>query len=175
MQAKSSLQSRPATHLAVEVLEDRSTPGGGGADVVLGDLPIAKYSFAAITPSSIQSRPLEGNGAGAFTDAAGGFFASGTMSHLGQFTHYGTLILTPTDDPAVFTVTGRTTFEAANGDLLYADLAGTLNVLTGVATGTDTWVGGTGRFAEATGSAELAAQLFPDGSLTFTLEGDISY
>jgi hypothetical protein len=97
------------------------------------------------------------------------------MSHLGHFTHHGTLILTPTDDPAVFTVTGRTTFEAANGDLLYADLAGTLNVVTGVATGTDTWVGGTGRFAEASGSADLQAQLFPDGTLTFSLKGDINY
>jgi len=176
MQSNSSRRSRLVTHLAIEVLEDRSTPGGGGADFILGgpkdDPGGGRYSSAQIEN---QSRPLTGQGAGGFTDAAGGFFATGKMSHLGLFTHYGTLALTPTDDPAVFTVTSRTTFEAANGDLLYADLVGTLNVLTGVATGTDTWVGGTGRFADASGSATVQAQLYPDGTLTFTLEGGISY
>jgi hypothetical protein len=176
MQGKSSRRSGLAAHLAIEVLEDRSTPGGGGADFILGgpkdDPGGARYSSAEI---QTQSRPLTGQGSGAFTDAAGGFFATGTMSHLGLFTHYGTLVLTPTADPAVFTVTGRLTYEAANGDKLYADLAGTLNVLTGVATGTDTWVGGTGRFADASGSATVQAQLYPDGTLTFSLEGDISY
>jgi hypothetical protein len=118
---------------------------------------------------------MKGHGSGSFTDAAGGFFATGTATHLGAFTHYGTILLTPTADPAVFKMSGRTTYKAANGDKLYAILDGTLNMATGVATGTDVWDGGTGRFAHARGIVDLTAQLLPDGSFTFTLKGCITY
>ena len=50
---------------------------------------------------------------------------------MGAFTHYGALVLTPTADPAVFTISGHTTYVAANGDKLFASLEGTLNLATG--------------------------------------------
>src|SRR5262249_34190343 len=127
-----------------------------------------------LAASSAAARPMKGQGTGSFTDAPRGLLATGTPTHPGNFTHHRTLIPTPTPAPAVFLISGRTTYEAANGDKLCADLSGTLNVLTGVAIGTDTWVGSdsTGRFAGASGSVNVTAQLLPDGSFTFTLDGD---
>jgi hypothetical protein len=128
------------------------------------------------TPAGSEKvRPFRGHGSGGFTDASGDFFATGTATHLGDFTHYGSLVLTPTDDPSVLAVSGRTVYQAANGDLLYAVTDATLNALTGVVTGTDTWDGGTGRFADASGVVELSGQLLPDGSVTFSLLGGIAY
>jgi hypothetical protein len=121
------------------------------------------------------SRPFSAHGSGAFTNAAGGFLATGTATHLGAFTHYGTLVLTQTNDPTIFTISVRVTYEAANGDKLFADLYATLNAQTGAANGTDTWAGGTGRFAQASGTANVTAQLFPDGSFTFDIKGNIKY
>jgi polyvinyl alcohol dehydrogenase (cytochrome) len=143
-------------------------------------LPIGPGSIIALGLPDGHGRgqdgvPFDGVGAGQFVDANGGFLAQGVATHLGAFSHYGALVLTPTDDPAVFTISGTTTYEAANGDRLYASLSGTLNVQTGVGSGTDTWVGGTGRFADARGSAILTAQLNPDGTFTFTLDGVILY
>jgi polyvinyl alcohol dehydrogenase (cytochrome) len=147
-------------------------PLGPGSVVALG---IDDGRGGSHGPQAAASRPFAGHGSGSFTDAVGGFFATGIATHLGAFTHFGTLVLTPTDDPAVFKLSGRTTYVAANGDQLYAILDGTLNVVTGVGSGTDTWDGGTGRFADARGTADLTAQLFPDGSFTFSLAGIIIY
>ncbi len=155
-------------------------PLGTGTIVALGidDTP-GHAGPHALTASSVNpARPFLGHGTGGFTDAAGSFFATGTATYLGAFTHYGTLVLVPTpdpnDDPALYSVTGlHTVYEAANHDQLYANFDGTLNVLTGVGSGTDTWVGGTGRFAHASGSEYVEFQLLPDGSVTFTLVGEI--
>jgi polyvinyl alcohol dehydrogenase (cytochrome) len=122
-----------------------------------------------------KARPISARGSGSFTDEEGGFFATGVASHLGAFKHYGTLLLAPTDDPAVFSISGTSVYEAANGDELHASLSGTLNVATGVATGTDTWIGGTGRFADAIGTANLHAQLLEGGSFEFDFSGFIDF
>jgi hypothetical protein len=84
-------------------------------------------------------------------------------------------VLTPTADPFVFTVSGRTVYQAANGNLLYAITDATLNVRTGAVTGTDTWDGGTGRFADASGVVDFSAQLLPGGSVAFRLLGGIAF
>ena len=42
------------------------------------------------------SVPFRGHGAGQFVDAEGGFTATGTATHLGHFSHFGTLLLAPT-------------------------------------------------------------------------------
>jgi polyvinyl alcohol dehydrogenase (cytochrome) len=150
-----------------------STPSGGQGRQAPAVAPGS--GGAPARHAAVPSRPLKGHGSGSFVSANFDFLATGIAAHLGAFTHYGTLQLTPTDDPAVFVLSGRTTYVAANGDKLYAILAGTLNVQTGVATGTDTWDGGTGRFAHGGGSADLTAQLLPDGSFEFTLDGVLEY
>jgi polyvinyl alcohol dehydrogenase (cytochrome) len=158
---------------------------GPGSIVALGiDDPGRSSSQGAQSPAPAAggsaslpaaSRPFQGSGSGSFVNAEGGFLAQGIATHLGFFTHSGTLLLTPTDNPSVFSISGRTVYIAANGDRLYAIISGTLNVQTGVGSGTDTWDGGTGRFADATGSVAISAQLSPDGSFVFTLVGNISY
>jgi polyvinyl alcohol dehydrogenase (cytochrome) len=121
-----------------------------------------------------SARPFAASGAGNF-QAGGAFTATGVATHLGAFTHTGTLTFTPTADPNVLVIGGSSVYIAANGARLYASLTGTLNLATGVGIGTDTWTGGTGRFAHAHGTASLTAQMLPDGSFVFTLTGDITY
>ena len=92
MRPPKTQRSRVSTRLGIEQLEDRSVPGSVAnftGDSWQFETQAAKAQSAGATPS----RPISGTGSGAFTDAAGGFFATGTMSHLGNFTHYGTLIL----------------------------------------------------------------------------------
>ena len=67
------------------------------------------------------------------------------------------------------------TYTAANGDELNAVFTGKLNFATGVITATGTYVGGTGRFANATGTVTLSGQVFPDGSLEVAVKGTIDY
>lgn len=165
--------------LSLEAMEDRSQPSHLNAGVGPVELPAkaahGAHGIETAIGAPAPSRPFTGHGSGQFVNAEGGFTATGIATHLGAFTHEGTLLLAPTDDPLVFTISGDVVYEAANGDLLYARIEGMLNVQTGVASGTDTWLGGTGRFEDATGSASITAQLLPDGSFTFELDGGIRF
>lgn len=136
--------------------------------LALGALLLA----AAAAPA--QERPHALSGAGHFTSPTD-FVSAGIATHLGLFDEAGRAVLTPTDDPAVFRIDGASTLTAADGDQVYEVLSGRLNVLTGAATGTITYVGGTGRFADASGSAALSLQLLPDGSFEYAGEGTIDY
>lgn len=109
---------------------------------------------------------LRGNGSMAFiTDQGGNVIggnvtASGTATHLGLWTQVGTLNFTPdANDPNLILASGTATFTAANGDKLEV-LAedGVLNVSTGIATGVFRFVGGTGRFEQASGSASFVVE-----------------
>jgi hypothetical protein len=78
----------------------------------------------------------------------------GTGTHLGRFHLDETLCVNASGFPViVFYVTG--TLVAANGDELYFDTEGELNMATGVMTSTG-WLfdGGTGRFENASGQAD---------------------
>jgi outer membrane protein assembly factor BamB len=142
-------------------------PPGPGAIVALGLPDRHGHGHPA--------RPLKGHGSGRFVDAAGGFVAEGAATHPGAFTHHGTLLLAPTDDPEIFAISDTTVYLAANGDRLSADLTGTLNVRTGFTRGTDARVGGPGRFADVRGTADVTAQLLPDGTFTFSVTGEIDF
>jgi hypothetical protein len=177
--ASSATRQQRSTPLGLERLEDRTVPSGllnSTLTLGSGSILAAAAQAAHANPSAAVSLPMHGHGTGTLSPTFD-FTASGTATHLGAFTHYGTLTLTPTLDPNVFQVSGITTYEAANGDKLKASLSGTLDLSTGVATGTDTWLGdcSTGRFANATGSAEVTAQLLGGGAFEFTLDGDIKF
>lgn len=77
-----------------------------------------------------------------------------------QLTHLGNsqYVIAVTADPVQGTLTGSATFTAANGDELRATVAGPFAAGANPTTwqATATFSGGTGRFAEATGSAELS-------------------
>ena len=105
--------------------------------------------------------------------------ATGTASHLGQTT----AISYPTIDfrtPPPFHVSGTQVMTAANGDQVFVSFTGysfppdANGVI--VITASNTITGGTGRFADATGSfhaTSLAHTHSPVGSFSF--EGTISY
>ncbi len=119
-------------------------------------------------------RPYSASGAAQFISPTA-FIGSGKATHLGRYSETGTVAFSPTANPAVLAVTGSIIYTAADGSELHAVVAGELNGLTGVITATVGYVGGTGRFANASGSAILAGQLLPDGTISVTVRGTIDY
>jgi len=108
--------------------------------------------------------PFKGSATGAVvavTPDPGGVIltihASGNATHLGNYQRIEQLLL----NPATGAVQGTIDFRAANGDHLYVTFVGQFVSPTN-AVGTYTFVGGTGRFAGATGSAQFDA-FSPDG------------
>jgi hypothetical protein len=101
--------------------------------------------------------------------------ASGTATYLGRFTLEAPHIV----NQATLTATGTYLLTAANGDTITADLAGTARMVEPpnvvAITETATVTGGTGRFANATGSIEVERMFNrATGVTTGTLEGWIS-
>src|SRR5687768_17260688 len=131
-------------------------------------------ALAIARPAAAGERPHVSGGTAQFTSMTE-FVGAGTATHLGRYAEAGTIQLTPTADPAVFNAVAMVTYTAANGDELKAVFTGTLNFATGVITATGTYVGGTGRFANATGTAILSGQVFPDFSLEVAVAGTIDY
>ena len=71
---------------------------------------------------------------------------------------------------------GAATIIAANGDKLEVEVEGVLDPNTGMDQGTFHFVGGTGRFAGASGSANSVVTLNPlTGGFELTLVGKINY
>ena len=125
------------------------------------------------TPAHAAERRHVSRGTAQFTPT--GFVGAGIATHLGLYDEVGHAEFSPTPDPTVFQVDASATYTAANGDQLYATISGHLNGVTGVITATVTYTGGTGRFAHASGTATLAAQLLPDGSIEVAVQGTIDY
>ena len=105
------------------------------------------------------------------------------LTHLGRTTGRTDQLVTPTGpaSPTIpLMIANVTTYQAANGDQLYMSFtgAGQLDPATGNVTyyGTETYQGGTGRFAGATGSASVdgSASIFTNLG-AFTLQGRIAY
>jgi hypothetical protein len=106
-----------------------------------------------------------------------------TLAHLGRTTATVRQFVTPTGaspSGVTLSLTNVTTYTAANGDRLIANFSGSalLDPSTGEVAfvGFETFNGGTGRFAGATGSAQLegTASIFTNTGL-FTTKGRISY
>jgi len=106
-----------------------------------------------------------------------------TLAHLGHATAVATQVVTPIDQSGVLVtaqITNSTTYTAANGDTLIASFTGTalLNVETGQVRfiGTETFAGGSGRFEDASGSADLdGSGSFFTNIAFFTAKGRIAY
>jgi hypothetical protein len=95
--------------------------------------------------------------------------ATGLATHLGLFTRQVTVVI-----DAFGGVTGTITFVAANGDELYADALGGFTSPT-TAEGAYTFTGGTGRFANASGSAARLAVTSDGIHIALTFEGTIAF
>jgi hypothetical protein len=110
------------------------------------------------------------------------------MSHLGRTHNTVTQTVIPTGPPAGVLLTGIVNntgaYVAANGDRVNSSFTGTgvtnLANFTAVFEGTDTFSGGTGRFANASGTAHIQGTAVLDpatgtGKGQFTIEGTITY
>jgi len=105
-------------------------------------------------------------------------------AHLGNGTFHADTTLTPLT-PTTTHIAGTNTYVAANGDQLFTTISGTSTVTTTASEVTivDTITGGTGRFADAsgtftaTGPAMTVSFNFPfvTSTGTNTVEGRISY
>src|SRR5262249_8978190 len=103
--------------------------------------------------------------------------ATGTATHVGNYTKVAYLSGTPDpDDPTILWVDGQEVLTAADGDQLYIQFEGArLDLTTGRASGVQYFVGGTGRFANATGTVEFEVVQDPSGPFSGTTEGVIDY
>ena len=100
---------------------------------------------------------------------------SGTATHLGQWTVTGNPKYTP-DDNGVLHSSGEATITAANGDQLRVQINGILDPMAGVDQGVFYFLGGTGRFENASGSANFVVNINPlTGGFELTVVGRIDY
>jgi len=134
-------------------------------------------------PVAAVERPfsLNGNGVANFaTDGAGNVIGgtatgSGTATHLGLWTVIGHIRFTP-DENGIIRSSGTATFTAANGDKLEVEVDGQLDTATFTDHGVFRFVGGTGRFAGASGSADFVVVINPvTNGFELTLVGSINY
>ena len=121
-------------------------------------------AFPARSTWAKDQVPFHGSAEGAIVgvspDPAGvvlTVLAEGNATHLGRFSREETILFNP--DTGV--LTGLIVFTAANGDQLFSTVVGGF-ISPNTATGTYTFTGGTGRFANATGGAEFVIST-PDG------------
>ena len=135
-------------------------------------LLLAAFTLACTTLSTRADDqvPFQGKAEGATTNVTpdpGGVVltvhAEGNATSLGRYSREEVLLF----NPATGIVSGSIVFTAANGDELIGTVAGGF-VSPTTATGTYTFTGGTGRFANATGGADFVVTT-PDGA-NFTVE-----
>jgi hypothetical protein len=109
----------------------------------------------------------------ALLDEFGNVVGAGNATHLGNYTEVGYASITG-DNPFALHVEGCVILTGAHGDELWETISGQLNWFTGEITATVTYIGGTGRFEGASGSAILLAQIGPDG-ISVVVDGTIDY
>jgi hypothetical protein len=135
-------------------------------------LLLAAVTLACTLPAAWANDqvPFKGSAEGAVANASpdpGGVvltvLAEGIATHLGRFSREEIVLFNPTTG----TLTGHVVYTAANGDQLFGTVVGGF-ISPGTATGTYTFTGGTGRFANATGGAEFVLST-PDG-IHFSVE-----
>jgi hypothetical protein len=146
-------------------------------------LMIAIALLLGAIPAAAIERPfaLNGNGVGVFTLDETGFpvsadvTGSGTATHLGLWSTSGTVRFTR-DENGVIRSSGEATITAANGDKIDMSVAGVLDPATGIDHAVFTFVGGTGRFAGVSGSANgVAVVNLLTGAFELTMVGKIDY
>ena len=146
-------------------------------------LMLTLFLLLGTIPVSAVERPFALRGAGVatlITDESGNLIGaiptgSGTATHLGQWIVTGTVHYTP-DSDGVLRSSGEAALTAANGDKLQFQIDGILDPVAGVDQGVFRWVGGTGRFEGASGSANFLVTINPlTGGFELTLVGKIDY
>ena len=151
-----------------------------GACAILLAVPV----MSAIGKPAAPSRPLDGSCQTAFAfTGPESVHIEGTChySHLGLTTSVAeqTIVLLP---DGTLHIANTAVYTAANGDKLFSIFVGTgvFTATGGVSfSGTETYYGGTGRFADATGSATLVGSAeftSPSAGVgQYSVEGTVSY
>jgi hypothetical protein len=153
-------------------------------------LALTALLLLASLPVSAIERPFALNGAGQATflfDGAGNLVGADVTStsnatHLGLCTTVGHVDYTPANDPqhpGRMLSSGSGKITAANGDTLLIEFSGVLDPPEGI-TGIDRpvfrFVGGTGRFAGASGTADAVVVVnLATGAFEITMVGRIDY
>jgi hypothetical protein len=141
------------------------------------------FLFLGTMPAAAVERPFALNGAGVATlviDEQGHLIGatptgSGTSTHLGNWTVSGNVQYTP-DSNGVLHSSGDATLTAANGDKLQIRIDGILDPVAAVDQGLFYFVGGTGRFTNASGAANFNVSINPvTGGFELTVVGKIDY
>ena len=120
--------------------------------------------------------PFRGSAEGAIVDASPDpagvvltVLADGCATHLGEFSREEVLLF----NPLAGTLTGTIAFTADNGDQLFGRVEGGFISPT-TATGTYTFTGGTGRFANASGRADFVVSTLDGINFSVEFEGTLS-
>ena len=131
-------------------------------------------ALALTGAASAQSVPHHARGGAQFI-SDNDFVGGGVATHLGRYSEVGRVTFAPTRIGHILAITGWATYTAANGDELRADISGLLDVTTGEITATLTYVGGTGRFVDASGSSVLVGQMLGGGAVQVAVLGNVEY
>ncbi|MCL7422401.1 MAG: hypothetical protein M8364_16035 [Methylobacter sp.] len=133
-------------------------------------------------PAAAVERPfsLHGEGNVTFTGGnpptGGDITVTGTGTHLGNWAGAGMISFSPGLEPHLILASSQQTFMAASGDELYVEFVDAeLDTSTGIATGVFLFVGGTGRFKAASGSADFVVIQDPSGPFELTTTGVIDF
>src|SRR5262245_26710802 len=145
---------------------------------------LGSYSAAAIERPVAIERPFALNGMGRaefILDETGKpvgatLTAAGTATHLGLWTATGIVrFVEDPEKPGVIRSYGAATIFAANGDRLEVETFGTLDP-SGMDQGEMRIVGGTGRFASASGTPSIVVSInAPNGAFELTAVGKIRF
>ncbi len=174
--------ANPDPHPVVGGIAASAGPGLATADLhgggmVLWSLAGAQVHAARSAAGHSHARPFhaEDSGNAVFNpDGTISASASGTATHLGAFTLHDTSRIVGAEGAVIY-IEGEADLEAADGDHLYASFTGTVSFATLAATVTFEWTGGTGRFADATGTTVWHLSLNPDLTYTAVADGEIDY
>jgi hypothetical protein len=151
------------------------------AFLLLGSLPVSAVERPfALKGSGLANFIFDGNGNLVAADVT----STSNATHLGLCTIVGRVNYTPANDPehpGRLLSNGASIITAANGDTLKIEFNGVLDPPTdGSPTGIDKphfrFVGGTGRFAGASGAADAVVVVnLPTGAFEITMVGNIDY
>jgi hypothetical protein len=137
---------------------------------------VALTLTAVVASATAADRPFKGYASGtilAFPDPVAG--TPGVVEYTGQATHLGRFARTEyfflDETGRVF---GYMVYTAANGDELTLDFDGQF-VSPTTAVGTYEFTGGTGRFRDASGTADFSAVLGADGRVDVVFDGSVQY
>ena len=149
-------------------------------------LALALILLVANMPVGAKERPFSCNGKGVATILPGtgvpsaDVIGTGNATHLGLFTSAGRVTFNPdANDPNQVHPSGQATFTAADGDKLETVFGADetyMDLTTGIGGGIFRITGGTGRFANASGSMSVVViQNFITGAYELTAVGKIDY